>query len=865
MKFKRIVLFIITLISVFIINTKGVYALGIKVENIEVIDKGDNITISDNDVKSDIEFNELNDYVAYKITIKNSDNVSYDIDTISDNNKNDNINVTYKYDGKIEPKSTKDIYVTLKYDKKLVNKKSVSINNITITVNLVDENGNKNNIKIVPNTGDNIIKYIIIFVIVLLVLIFSLLLIKRRKGKKELLILLVLIPSIVLANEKLKIDIKFTNITINNGEILSYKVSIDDGNGNITDRMIKYGEQVGELPIPSKEEYTFSKYIDQNNNEVTSATKVLDNMTITPIFVNNKYTISFNSNGGNEVEPMIIESTNSINNLPVTAKDDYRFAGWYTGLTDGIKVTDKYIPKSDITLYAHWYPMYAVAQVNDKFYTTLQSAIDSASNNTETIVKVLIDINEEVIINKNKNILLDIQNNTISNISSETTNAVITNNGTLKIINGTITSSGKAAVINNNSKSNLVIDGINISATGSRQAIYNNGGTVEITGDSYLTATTTERATIQNLSSSTLKITSGKIISNNHQAVNNSGIMTIGTKDNTINNTPILQGKTYGVMSNSNFNYYDGIIKGQVKSINNEERIIDIEDSSYIENETSILDGIKYNVSYLKELHQYNIIFNPNGGEVDEKNRLVIYDKKLDLLPIPKREGYYFAGWYSNITDEIRIDSNYIPDCDMTLYAKWDTDNTFETTYNQLDSCTFNGSNTNITGSNCDEYITTNYINTGVYLFSKENAKKDFELYFELDSYDSNDQENGSNKTLVSSKNENKGETIVHGFAVRKSENNIQLVLSTDGIENITISKKSEEVHSLKIKRIDGNIYYSFNNEEMIFLADMNDFTDYFDVPVTFGAALNYKNEPFRFIKATISNMYIKLGINDEY
>ena len=51
----------------------------------------------------------------------------------------------------------------------------------------------------------------------------------------------------------------------------------------------------------------------------------------------------------------------------------------------------------------------------------------------------------------------------------------------------------------------------NIIATGIRQAIYNDGGTVEITGDAYLSAVSTERATVQNnTNTSKLYITGGK-------------------------------------------------------------------------------------------------------------------------------------------------------------------------------------------------------------------------------------------------------------------------------------------------------------------------------------------------------------------
>lgn len=38
----------------------------------------------------------------------------------------------------------------------------------------------------------------------------------------------------------------------------------------------------------------------------------------------------------------------------------------------------------------------------------------------------------------------------------------------------------------------------------------------------------------------------------------------------------------------------------------------------------------------------------------------------------------------------------------MTLYAKWDKEEAFNTTYGQLDECIFNGKDINITGEKCN-------------------------------------------------------------------------------------------------------------------------------------------------------------------
>ena len=326
MKFKRIMLFIVTLICTFIINIKGVFAFNIKVDKIKVDEVNGNVSYSDTNNTSDIVFSNAGDYITYKITLNNQDDIKYTIDSIKDNNDSEFIKVTYDYDKNIESNSNKDVYVTLKYDKKLVNRESVSISDITVTLNLIDNKGNKSSIDITPNTGDNIIKYIVIFILVLIVLLFSLILIKRRKGKKGLLLLLVLIPSIVLAKDKLTVDIKFSNITIK-GEMLPYKISIKDSEGNIVEKILKYGDKIGELPTVSKDGYTFDSYVDQDNNKVDSDTLVTKDIILTPKFNTIKYSIRYNLNGGvaTNKDEYTIEDEITLNN-PI--KEGYTFTGW---------------------------------------------------------------------------------------------------------------------------------------------------------------------------------------------------------------------------------------------------------------------------------------------------------------------------------------------------------------------------------------------------------------------------------------------------------------------------------------------------------------------------------------------------------
>jgi uncharacterized repeat protein (TIGR02543 family) len=67
------------------------------------------------------------------------------------------------------------------------------------------------------------------------------------------------------------------------------------------------------------------------------------------------FTISFDSNGGGEVEPMQVNSGQVLGDLPVPSKDDSIFLGWYADDDSFVQVVTKDSPViSDLTLYARY-------------------------------------------------------------------------------------------------------------------------------------------------------------------------------------------------------------------------------------------------------------------------------------------------------------------------------------------------------------------------------------------------------------------------------------------------------------------------------------------------------------------------------
>ncbi|MBE7044719.1 MAG: hypothetical protein E7397_04265 [Ruminococcaceae bacterium] len=68
-----------------------------------------------------------------------------------------------------------------------------------------------------------------------------------------------------------------------------------------------------------------------------------------------EYTITYNTNGGNEIQEATYQGTALV--LPTPTRTGYEFLGWYTAKSGGTKIGDagaSYIPPADITLYAQW-------------------------------------------------------------------------------------------------------------------------------------------------------------------------------------------------------------------------------------------------------------------------------------------------------------------------------------------------------------------------------------------------------------------------------------------------------------------------------------------------------------------------------
>lgn len=347
------------------------------------------------------------------------------------------------------------------------------------------------------------------------------------------------------------------------------------------------------------------------------------------------------------------------------------------GATDEFYITIKYKPNgydSSNTTYNYnmtfnYETVDYVAKIGNIYYPTLQDAIDAVpTSGTETTVVLLKNTSEAINITAGKNVNLDLQTFTLSNNGNAN---VIINYGTLKITNGEITTNVAQGAINNESGGVLIVTGGSITATGSpRQCIYNNGGTLMISGTAYISSTSNNRPAVHNLASGNTTITGGTIVSTRYYAVQNAATLTIGNKDGTANaSSPIFQGGTYGLYSTTNFNFYDGTIKGKTAAVNDKTKINDKEVGYNELDGTEIMDSVTYHTLHLALTAR--VEFNANGGTVDELERAVEKGTAVGILPIPTRTDYVFDGWFTAASGGTEISNLTVINNDTEFFAHW--------------------------------------------------------------------------------------------------------------------------------------------------------------------------------------------------
>ena len=257
----------------------------------------------------------------------------------------------------------------------------------------------------------------------------------------------------------------------------------------------------------------------------------------------------------------------------------------------------------------------------------------------------------------------------------------------------------------------------------------------------------------------------------------------------------------------------------------------------------------------------YTISFDTDGGSsVDDIE--IEQGTAIGTLPVPTKANMSFDGWYLESTYNTKVTASYIPTESIILHAKW-SDSTFPKVFEQIGACTFNGSSGTITGENCGDYVGQKYIDTGIALYSETNKNKDYEIGFTINSYTPTDNE--SRATLMNTKLEATG---YPGVVFRRNDETDNFVLQSRKTSSANEQKTFayNTVTSVKVYRISNEIYYSINGGDKVLLNNLTEYNPTFNLTTWFGAAPSNEagTAAQRYLKGTLSNMYIKLGEYEE-
>ena len=138
---------------------------------------------------------------------------------------------------------------------------------------------------------------------------------------------------------------------------ITYTVTFNsDGGSPVNSQNIVKGQLATKPADPTRTGYTFLGWF-LGENEYNFTTPITGDITLVAKWQKDDggekqiFTVSFNSNGGSQVDPQQVEEEQKVTKPADPTRDGYDFAGWYLGDT----LYDFNTPVTrDFTLFAHW-------------------------------------------------------------------------------------------------------------------------------------------------------------------------------------------------------------------------------------------------------------------------------------------------------------------------------------------------------------------------------------------------------------------------------------------------------------------------------------------------------------------------------
>lgn len=172
-------------------------------------------------------------------------------------------------------------------------------------------------------------------------------------------LVITMIPMNVFASESNNSFTVKCYLTENDGSpITTSKLSINKG---YRLKVYTYTGEDFQLEEPTLENYDFVGWSvagstsTQNPVIITGDT---GNKTYIARWQGKKFNVTFDAQGGLDVETKQIKYGSLIGTLPTTTRENYTFDGWYTAINGGtLASSSAKMPAYDVTYYAHWTPI----------------------------------------------------------------------------------------------------------------------------------------------------------------------------------------------------------------------------------------------------------------------------------------------------------------------------------------------------------------------------------------------------------------------------------------------------------------------------------------------------------------------------
>ena len=145
----------------------------------------------------------------------------------------------------------------------------------------------------------------------------------------------------------------------------NYNISYDLNGGSIPSNKTnpsKYNVDTNTITLnnPTKTGYTFTGWTGANGNTPQTNVKIANGSIGNKSYIANwekipdKHIISFDSNGGSDVDEIAFTDDGHISEPATPKKEGYTFGGWYEDENFTKKFDFSKLPEGDITLYAKW-------------------------------------------------------------------------------------------------------------------------------------------------------------------------------------------------------------------------------------------------------------------------------------------------------------------------------------------------------------------------------------------------------------------------------------------------------------------------------------------------------------------------------